>query len=392
MFLSLLERRNPAFLEAAIALHQEGRVPAGAYVIDLDAVEANARALAAEAARLGLEIFAMTKQVGRTPPFMQALIRGGITGGVGVDMACARALRAGGMDVAHLGHLVQVPFAEADAAAALGPANWTVFNRDKAAEAAAASRRAGRRQDLLARIVADGDVFYRSHEGGFAAADVVAVAEDLNGLDGARFAGITTFPALLYDPERRDVVPTPNLSTLRRAADALRDAGVDAVVNGPGTTSCAVMHLLADAGVNQVEPGHGLTGTTALHLVRDLPELPAIAYLSEISHHHGGRAFAFGSGYYVDPIFDAYQVQALVGRELASATRVDAELVEPAAIDYYAMLDQPRPLEVGETALFGFRPQVFVTRAYVAPIAGVASGTPRVAGVYTSLGAPVEWP
>ena len=45
MFLEVLRRRNPGFVEAAIALHREGRLPANSYVLDLDAVEANARAL-----------------------------------------------------------------------------------------------------------------------------------------------------------------------------------------------------------------------------------------------------------------------------------------------------------------------------------------------------------
>ena len=49
MFLDVLRRRNPAFIEAAMALHQQGDIPANAYVLDLDAVEANARVLKAEA-------------------------------------------------------------------------------------------------------------------------------------------------------------------------------------------------------------------------------------------------------------------------------------------------------------------------------------------------------
>ena len=44
MFLDVLRRRNPALVEAAIALHQAGRIPANCYVLDLDAVEDNARA------------------------------------------------------------------------------------------------------------------------------------------------------------------------------------------------------------------------------------------------------------------------------------------------------------------------------------------------------------
>ena len=41
MFLDLIRRRNPRLIEAAIALHQSGQLPANTYVIDLDAVEDN---------------------------------------------------------------------------------------------------------------------------------------------------------------------------------------------------------------------------------------------------------------------------------------------------------------------------------------------------------------
>ena len=78
MFLDLLTRRNPAFLEATIALHQAGKLPANCYVLDLDAVEANARHFTSEADKLGLKTFAMTKQVGRHSGFCQAAMAGGI--------------------------------------------------------------------------------------------------------------------------------------------------------------------------------------------------------------------------------------------------------------------------------------------------------------------------
>ena len=67
------------------------------------------------------------------------------------------------------------------AAAAMAPDYWTVFNAEKAAEAGAAADRIGRRQDLLARVQTEGDIFYRGHEGGFAAQDIVKVADELDG-------------------------------------------------------------------------------------------------------------------------------------------------------------------------------------------------------------------
>ncbi|HEY7257456.1 MAG TPA: alanine racemase [Gaiellales bacterium] len=381
MFLEPLRRRNPAFVEAVVALHQAGELPAPAYVVDLDAVEENARLIAAEAGRLGLAVFAMTKQMGRSPAFMAAVRRGGIEAGVAVDMDCARALVAGGMRLGHVGHLVQVPRHEADAAAALEPANWTVFEEAKAAEAAAAARRLGREQALLARLAAPGDTFYPGHEGGFAAEDVLRVADHLDALEGGRFAGVTTFPALLYDRSDRAVRPTPNLATIERAAGRLRASGRSELrVNAPGTTSASVLRLLADAGATQVEPGHGLTGTCPQHLSESELEVPAALYLSEISHHHGGRAYCYGGGLYIDPVFPDYQVRALVSRgpDGGDAVVVNAEIPPVGAIDYHGMLDQPEgELPVGASVVFGFRIQAFFARCPVVAVHGVRSGRPH---------------
>ncbi len=397
MFLDVLTRRNPAFVEAVVALHQAGHLPANAYALDLDAIRANARVLRAAGESHGLEVFAMAKQFGRNPAVLRVLREEGLYRTVAVDMDDARAADRHGMDLGHVGHLVQVPRAEAQAAAGMAPDNWTVFSEEKAIEAADASRAVGREQALLARIHADGDTFYPGHEGGFPAVDVLAVAERLDALDGARFAGVTSFPALLFDRDRGEVRPTPNLTTLQKAAERLRDAGVhDVRLNAPGTTSSEVFGVLAEHGATQVEPGHGLTGTTPLHAIRDLPELPGVLYVSEVSHHHGGRAYAFGGGMYVDPVFGDYQIRALVGREpsLRALRRHDAFLPPPAAIDYYGQLDPaqgslPAP---GETVVFGFRVQAFVTRAFTAAIAGVAAGTPCVEGIWAAHGGEATWP
>ncbi|MFC6446603.1 alanine racemase [Shinella zoogloeoides] len=398
MFLDVLRRRNPRFIEAAQALHREGRIPANAYVIDLDAIEGNARILKDEATRLGLKTFAMTKQFGRSRSACRAIMRGGIDSAVAVDMACAKATHRAGMKVGHLGHLQQVARAEADGAASvLKPDYWTVFNETKAQEAAAGAKAAGRVQNLLARIHAEGDTFYRGHEGGFAAADIVTVANWLDSLDGGRFAGITTFPALLFDHQARKVLPTPNLATLTKTAEALAKAGrSDIEINAPGTTSSVLLAALAEAGATQCEPGNGLHGTTALHVVEDLPELPAMLYLTEVSHLSGGKAYCFGGGFYIDPIFPDYDVKAIVSAEptvAASALR-SVEVPPPSAIDYYAMIDAtgpaaPRP---GDTAIFGFRGQAFVTRAYVVGVSGISADAPKVETIENTAGETAAWP
>jgi predicted amino acid racemase len=396
MFLQPLIHRNPDFVAAAVRLHQAGQIPADSYVLDLDTIEANTRRFVDAAHRHRLAVWAMTKQIGRPRAALDAMARAGVDGFVAVDMACARPIAAAGHRLGHVGHLVQLPRHEAAEAAAMTPTYWTVFSDDKAAEASAASMAAGVEQRLLARIHATGDTFYPGHEGGFPADEVVDVADRIDDLANVTFAGVTTFPALLFDQATGRVAPTPNLATLERAAVRLRAAGrADVEINAPGTTSIDVLEALSNAGATQVEPGHGLTGTTPLHAVADCPELPAALYLTEVSHQHGGRAYCFGGGLYIDRVFEPYQVTALVGSspdEALDRRPVDAFLPPPEAIDYYGQLDVPadRRMRTGDSVVFGFRFQAFFTRAVVVPVSGVASGRPRVEGIWRGDGSRVD--
>jgi predicted amino acid racemase len=145
-----------------------------------------------------------------------------------------------------------------------------------------------------------------------------------------------------------------------------------------------------------VEPGHGFTGTTPLHLVRELPERPALCYVTEVSHLHAGKAYAFGGGLYIDPVLGDYPVRALVADRpgVADARVVDASIPPPSAIDYYAQLDpgEAPPPRTGATVVLGFRAQAFVTRAYVVGVAGLAAGEPAVAGIWTTDAREASWP
>ena len=389
MFLNVLRRRNPGLIAAAIELHQAGHLPANTYVLDLDAIESNAKAIATEASRVGVTPFAMTKQIGRNPDACRAIMAGGIPASVAVDVDCAVATTNAGMTLGNVGHLVQVPSGEADLVASLAPDNWTVFSADKAAEAAVASSRRGRDQPLLARIHAPGDEFYSGHEGGFRAEEILEVADRLDALDGAHFAGITTFPALLFDADASRLRATHNLRTLERVAARLVDGGRRAFeINGPGTTSTVAIAELAAAGVTQIEPGHALTGTTPVHATgADLPEIPAVCYLTEVSHEYAGRAYCFGGGMYVDPVFGDYQITAEVGRAPDATTTCAATLPPPSAIDYYGQLAcDGYTARTGDSVVFGFRVQAFVTRAYTAGITGISTGQPVIRGIWSADG------
>ncbi|PDQ36203.1 MAG: amino-acid racemase [Candidatus Lumbricidophila eiseniae] len=392
MFLDLLRRRNPALLRAAANFHQSGQIPANTYVIDLDAVQRNAQAISREAARLSLTPFAMTKQIGRNPDASRATAAGGIHNAVGVDLECAIAASAGGLGTGHLGHLVQIPTHRAAEAAALEPLYWTVFSETKATEAGAAAIAHDRVQDVLLRISAPGDRFYRGHEGGFEAADVVNAADRIDRIPGVRFAGITTFPATLFDAASGTARSTPNLATLTAALKALEGAGRRNVqVNAPGTTSASILATLAEAGATQVEPGHGLTGTTPLHAVQDLVEEPAIAYVSEVSHLWNDDAYVFGGGLYVDPVLGGSVTTALIvmpDADPITAPKLRVDMPAADAIDYYATipLSTTERANPGDTVVFGFRPQVFVTRGLTAGIAGLSTGAPTVAGIWSADG------
>lgn len=391
MFLDTLIRRNPGLLTSAITLHQQGQIPANSYVLDLDQIAANARVLRAEADRLGLFVLPMTKQVARNPAFLDVLAEEDLGNFVVVDIQGARQIAAAEHRIGHVGHLVQVPRRDARWVARTQPQFWTVLSHTKAMEAAEATANHGRTQDMLLRVYSDNDTFYPGHEGGVLLEDLVDAARAVDALPGARFTGITTWPALLFDHDTRQVKPTPHLPIVEQARALLTDAGwTDPQINAPGTTSTQVLSTLAEAGATQVEPGHGLTGTTPLHAVEDLPELPAVCYVSEVSHHHEGTAYCFGGGLYIDPVFPDYQVQALIGRDGdALETRTNVTMPPPNAIDYYAPLDAT-DAEVGESVVFGFRIQAFVTRANIVPVRGISTDKPTVMGIWSSHGVPQE--
>lgn len=396
MFLDVLSRRNKKLIETAVELHQKGLIPANSYLLDVDAIKGNAELFSAEGKKHKLKVYAMTKQIGRNPVVLQAIAAAGLDACVAVDMACARPIRASGLKLGHLGHLVQIPRAEINSALKMEPEYWTVFSHEKAKEISEANNTV-RVQKLLTRIFAEGDIFYKGHEGGFPAKDILKVIEELDHLKGVSFSGITTFPAQLFDEEQRDVLPTHNMKTLMEAAALLAGAGVKNIeINAPGTTSSCLLERLASAGATQVEPGHGLTGTTPLHAVKDLAEQPAMVYVSEVSHIYGGKPYCFGGGMYIDPVFTDYPVKAYVGSttEAAWKQKMVCDMPNAASIDYYGILQPEREQNIkeGDTVVFGFRAQTFVTRAYMVPVSGISKGEPIVHGCWTTDGRMAGWP
>jgi predicted amino acid racemase len=387
MYLHRLLDRNPLLLETALELHQSGRIPPNTWVVDLDTIARNARALAAEARRLGLATYVMTKQHARNPYVTLTALANGLDKTVAVDMQCALLLRRYGVPIGHIGHLNQIPRRHIAEAVAMRPDVITVYSVERARWIDEAARAQGVVQDLLIRVHAEGDLFFGGQEGGFAEPDVPRAARDIRELEHVRLVGTTAFPCVVYDADPgAPHVLSPNAATVARCAQTLRDLGFDVTqVNMPGNTSVLTMPMLAEAGATHVEPGHGLLGTSPAHAYLDgLPEAPAYTYVSEISHHVGERAYAFGGGLFRDIYREGAREDALVGSSFAQARGNVVEYVAdiPQIIDYHAVLADGSRCRVGDTALFGFRTQMQMTRSYVAPVSGLASGEPRLHGLF----------
>ncbi|GAB2963560.1 alanine racemase [Amycolatopsis acidiphila] len=398
MFLELLERRNPGLLRAAGDLALRRRIPPNTFVLDVDAIAANGAAIRAEAERLGLSLYFMTKQIGRNPLVTAALTGEGGRETVAVDIADANALTGNGFGLGHIGNLVQVPSIDIPRIVALEPEVISVFSLDKARQIAEEAARQGRVQGLLLRVAdPDRDTYLPGMDGGILLAELEPTARAIAALPGVRIDGVTTFPALAYS-EAAEPRPTGNFETLLKARDILTGIGIEVrQVNAPGNTSAYTLATQARLGATHVEPGHGFLGTTPFHLKQDLPEIPAACYVTEVAHHVGDRAYVYGGGFFVDdPVWldPGFRRKVMVGGTAGELAEHREEFFGAGAgetggfggIDYYGFISgTPRTVPVGATVVMGFRMQSFVTRANIAVVGG-AAGEPRLLGVFDQMG------
>jgi predicted amino acid racemase len=389
--------RNPKLIEAAFKLHHDRVVPPNSWIVDLDAIAANADALSATARELGLTTYVMTKQYNRNPVVTQVALARGLHKTVAVDVHCARSLHRYGVPVGHVGHLNQIPLREIPAVLAMRPEVITVFSVESARAISAAASEAGVTQDLLVRPIADGDVFFEGQEGGFPEEEIVAAVAEIQKLPNVQVVGVTSFPCARYnfgEGEAAEPVANPNLATIARVAETLRDQlGIEITqINAPGNTASETMPVLAAGGATHVEPGHGLLGTTPNHIIDgSQAEIPTYVYVSEVSHHYNGRAYAFAGGLWSQMAgFMALQdgtpepgMQALVGSSLDQllATALDYEHIDQ-IIDYHASLLGGEDVAVGDTVVMALYTQAQMTRSSMVPVSGVSTGEIRTHGIF----------
>jgi predicted amino acid racemase len=378
MYLQRLMERNPQLMEIAIRLHQDGRIPPNTWLIDLDTVAENARTLSAEAKRLGLRTYLMSKQYGRNPYVSALALANGLHKIVAVDATCALMAHRYGLPVGHMGHLNQIPLHMVPDLVAMRPEVITVYNIEHARWIDHAAGDLGIVQELLLRVSAPGDIFFDGQEGGFSESDIAAVVEALSHLRHVRLVGVTAFPCVSYNHRADETAEaTPNMHTILRAAATLRRLGVEVKqINAPGNTSTMTMPLVSQLGATHVEPGHALTGTTPNHAFFGsvLPERPAYVYVTEISHHVADRAYAYGGGLFHDGYQAGAQVGALVGSSWEEAAENEVEYLHDIQqiIDYHVVLQPGNRCKVGATVLMCYRTQMQMTRSYIALISGLS--------------------
>lgn len=404
MFLDKLLNRNPRLIRSAAELAMSGAIPSNSYVLDLDAIAANGRAIRAAADRHGLALYWMLKQVGRNPLVAQALVAEGSAETVSVDVGCAHALSANGFRLGHIGNLVQIPRSELPGLLAGRPEVVSVFSVGKAEQVGQAARALGFVQQVLLRVAdPERDTYLPGMEGGFLLDELPEAVERIRRVEGVDIAGVTSFPTVSY-ADLGAPRPTGNFTTVRRAAEMLRGLGVDVrQVNAPGNTCALTVALQAEAGATHIEPGHGFLGTTPYHLqFDDLPEVPAACYVTEVAHHFNGKAYVYGGGFFVDDpqwLQPDFARQALVGQSVEQLLEQRLAFLGAGSgtsgsfggIDYYGFLDaDERSAPVGATVVFGFRIQSFVTRANIAVI-DHRDDQPRLLGVFDQLGRRLPW-
>lgn len=381
MFLSTLLRRNPALLETALDFHRRGIIRPDTYVLDLDAICNNGRLIKQQADTFGVELYFMTKQLGRNPLVAQALMEAGYKAAVAVDYKEADVLWQSGIPLGNVGHLVQIPSAQVAEVVHRKPQVITVYSVEKAREISAAAVQANLVQNLMLRVIGEGDTLYPGQYGGFFLTELAHKAKVIAALPNIRITGITSFPCFLFDDEAGELVGTHNIQTLGLAKKILAEADIKVTeINVPSATCVASIPEIARYGGTHGEPGHGLLGTTPLHAASDQPEVPAVVYVSEISHGLDGGSYCYGGGHYRR----SHMTSAVVGNTLSALRRVEVESPDTESIDYYLRLNCRA--DVGETVLMAFRTQIFVTRSDVAVVEGIQSGSPKLAGIYDSQG------
>jgi predicted amino acid racemase len=381
-------------LEAAIRLHQEGAIPPSTHLIDLDAVAHNAQVIAEAARRLRLKAFAMTKQDGHEPHMTGVVLDRGFDGITAVEAMQAYRIHRHGFPLGNVGHTSPLPWAEVERILAMDPQYVTVYTLEAARRVSDACVALGRTQPLYVTVGRTGDEGTDAELfGGWSEAECVEAIRPILELPSVRVAGIAQHVTIDYpsQDDPRTARPTEAFFTSLRARERLeRQLGLsDLRINCSGNCNAITAETLASYGATDIEPGAALVGSGRFHALLEMPEIPAQVFVSEITHHWDGNAYAIGGGFGFVWDMDGTLTPfyGIVGRSLEEARTRPLEFLGPPWYDVFGRFRDPEgKARVGETLLFVHLPQVIMERCYVAAVSGISTSTPIVEALLDSEG------
>lgn len=375
-----MKKRNPNLIDTAIQLHQSGEIQPDTYILDVDAILKNARLILKEADRQGVELYFMLKQIGRNPDLAKLLIEAGFPAAVVVDFREAKTMMANHIPLGNVGHLVQIPTHLLKEIMEYGTTYITIYSLDKLKKINQVAKELGITQKILVRVIDEGDALYPGQYGGFELTELPEYFDAFKELDHIEIAGATSFPCFLQNTKKDILEKTNNADTILKAQNLLLDAGFPAKeLNMPSTTSVYTLPFIHELKGTQGEPGHALTGTTPMHAEKDLPEIPAYVYVSEVSHNFKGHAYLYGGG-----LYRRGNLEHVLFDQKGKRWQSTMKPLPEENIDYYLEVNEEEP--VGATAIMAFRTQIFVTRSEVALVKGIQTGKPEIMGIYDSQG------
>jgi len=391
MFLDQIRKYNPDLLSVALEFHQSKIIPPSCFVIDLDSVTENTKALVQASNENDLSLYFITKQVGFNPIFAKEVCKHGISKAVAVDWNEALSLLRNKIPLGHIGHLVQIPDCFLEKMLHAAPEVITVFSIEKARQLSQVALKENLQVNILLRVVDKDDFIYSGQTGGIALSELERSLEVLNTLANLKIAGVTAFPCTIFDPLKNKFIPTKNMHTLNKAAEIITKhyAKEHLQINAPGNSCCDTFPIIRRYGATHAEPGNALTGTTPLHAMCNQPEKPALIHVTEISHEYKNTYYCYGGGLYRRSTV----TKALVGKDPNALIEAKVLSPEKTSIDYYVGLKMGAKgkANIGDSVLWSSRAQLFVTRSSVAVVRDIRKGKPKLVGIYNPFGQKIDF-
>jgi predicted amino acid racemase len=402
-------RKNPDLVRVAARLHQKGEIPPDTYVLDLDAIIENSCKIYAEARKFGLECYLCAKQFGRNPLVIKAIMNSGIREAMAMDMEGLKSLHRCGVPVAHVGHYGQIPTSQLEyVLRKIRPHVITVFSLEKARQISEVASRLGITQKLLVKVLDDPRLEALTTGGGYGEEEALDVIKQMNQMDNVKVVGATTYPAFYFSIFNKTYTMSDNFKAMMRVVHRMEKELEIRIeqVNAPGRNCVRNMELAAQNGATHVEPGQSFMGTLPSDaFLDDSPELQAVVYVTEISHYFNGHALAFGDSYMATAVIGSLKndmkyeyVYACVGSDPDTLPDQPLALARPQEFwhsdlgwSMYCSLMPKAKANVGDTVVFGFRPQIYRTpRGRVAVIDGIQRKKPRLLGLFDRSGVLLE--